>query len=92
MSTIVAKTTLVRARIPTDRLRQTEKILDNLGLKLGDAINVFVAQIVHHKGIPFPLTAVSEEDEIMADPEFRRFLADYKAGKVNYSRLDLDKL
>jgi addiction module RelB/DinJ family antitoxin len=45
--------TLVRARVPTHRLRKAEKILDRLGLKSSDAINMLLAQIELHQGLPF---------------------------------------
>ena len=48
---------LFRARVPARRLKKAEKILDRLGLKPGDAVNMLLAQIELHNGVPFELTA-----------------------------------
>ena len=53
---MAATTTLFRSRVPTERLRNAEKILDQLGLKPGDAFNILLAQIEIHKGLPFDVT------------------------------------
>ncbi len=51
----MAATTLFRARVPTKRLKKAEKILDQLGMKPGDAFNMLLAQIELRKGLPFEL-------------------------------------
>lgn len=48
---------LLRARVPARRLKKAEKILDRLGLKPGDAVNMLFAQIEMRNGVPFDLTA-----------------------------------
>ncbi len=53
---MAAATTLFRARVPTERLRKAEEILDQLGMKPGDAFNLLLAQIELHKGLPFEVT------------------------------------
>ena len=47
---------LLRARVPARRLKKAEKILDRLGLKPGDAVNMLLAQIELRNGVPFDLT------------------------------------
>ncbi|RYD30437.1 MAG: hypothetical protein EOP86_19965 [Verrucomicrobiaceae bacterium] len=49
-------TTLFRARVPTARLRKAEKILDRLGMKPGDALNMLLAQIEIREALPFEVT------------------------------------
>jgi len=39
---MAAETILFRARVPARRLKKVEKILDQLGLKSGDAFNLSV--------------------------------------------------
>jgi addiction module RelB/DinJ family antitoxin len=51
-----ANTILFRARVPAQRLRKAEKILDQLGMKPGDAFNMLLAQIELRKGLPFEVT------------------------------------
>jgi addiction module RelB/DinJ family antitoxin len=45
-----------RARVPARRLKKAEKILDQLGLKPGDAFNLLLAQIELRHGLPFEVT------------------------------------
>ena len=63
---LMASTTLFRARVPTARLRNAEKILAKLGMKPGDAFNIFLAQIEIRKD--FPLT-VSTSPELLLSTE-----------------------
>jgi addiction module RelB/DinJ family antitoxin len=49
-------TILFRARVPAQRLKKAEKILNQLGLKPGDAFNILLAQIELRKGLPFGVT------------------------------------
>jgi antitoxin component of RelBE/YafQ-DinJ toxin-antitoxin module len=59
----MASTTLFRARVPTARLRNAEKILAKLGMKLGDAFNIFLAQIEIRKD--FPLTVSTSPEPLL---------------------------
>lgn len=49
-------TTLFRTRVPTKRLNNAKKILDQLGLKPGDAFNMMLAQIELRKKLPFEVS------------------------------------
>jgi addiction module RelB/DinJ family antitoxin len=49
-------TVLFRARVPARRLKKAEKILQQLGLKPGEAFNMMLAQIELHQGLPFAIT------------------------------------
>ena len=49
-------TTLFRSRVPAQRLKRAEKILEQLGMKPGDAFNMLLAQIELRKGLPFEVT------------------------------------
>jgi len=53
-------TTLFRARVPTARLRRAEKVLARLGMKPGDAFNIFLAQIELRNDLPFTITTKPE--------------------------------
>ncbi len=68
MKTVTSKSVLVRARVPVVRLRNAQRILDKMGLKTSDAINVLMAQIELHQGLPFDMTlpggeTLSPEDQ-----------------------------
>jgi addiction module RelB/DinJ family antitoxin len=53
---MASTTTLFRARVPAQRLKNAEKILGQLGMKPGDAFNMLLAQIEIRKGLPFEVT------------------------------------
>ena len=53
---MASKTTLFRARVPSQRLKKAEKILAELGIKPGDAFNMLLAQIELRQGLPFEVT------------------------------------
>lgn len=54
------ETVLFRARVPAKRLDGAKKILDKLGLKPADALNMMLAQIEIQQGIPFEITTTSK--------------------------------
>lgn len=53
---MAANTVLFRSRVPAQRLKRAEKILEQLGMKPGDAFNMLLAQIELRKGLPFDVT------------------------------------
>ena len=53
---MASTTTLFRTRVPAQRLKKVEKILDQLGIKPGDAFNMLLAQIELRKGLPFEVS------------------------------------
>jgi addiction module RelB/DinJ family antitoxin len=53
---MAATTVLFRSRVPAQRLKRAEKILEQLGMKPGDAFNMLLAQIELRKGLPFDVT------------------------------------
>ncbi|MFA5256529.1 MAG: type II toxin-antitoxin system RelB/DinJ family antitoxin [Opitutales bacterium] len=59
-------TTLFRARVETERLRKAEKVFNKLGLKPGDALNIFLAQVALREDLPF---AVSTQPERLVSDE-----------------------
>jgi len=52
----MAKTALLRARVDPEKITAAEQVFTELGISLGDAINLFLGQVCIQKGIPFPLT------------------------------------
>ena len=56
MKTAHEKSVLVRARVPSGRYQRAEHILESLGLKTNEAINIFYAQVERHQGLPFSMT------------------------------------
>jgi len=56
----MASSTLFRARVPSDRLKRAEKIFSRLGMKTGDAFNIFLAQVELRNDMPFTITTFPE--------------------------------
>jgi addiction module RelB/DinJ family antitoxin len=48
---------LLRARVNRTHLRTAEKIFRTLGLKTGDAVNLFLAQVALRRDLPFTVTS-----------------------------------
>jgi addiction module RelB/DinJ family antitoxin len=56
----MSTTTLFRARVSTQRLRRAEKVFARLGMKPGDALNLFLAQVELRDDLPFAVTTHPE--------------------------------
>jgi addiction module RelB/DinJ family antitoxin len=52
----MSDSTLFRARVPTERLKRAEKVFARLGMKTGDAFNIFLAQVELRNDLPFAVT------------------------------------
>jgi addiction module RelB/DinJ family antitoxin len=52
----MAKTAILRTRVDPEKASGAERVFSELGISLGDAINLFLGQVCIQKGIPFPLT------------------------------------
>ena len=50
---MITDTILLRARVPSARYENAERILKRLGMKPGDAVNLMLAQIELRQGLPF---------------------------------------
>ena len=52
----MAKSAILRARVDVEKMTAAERVFSQLGISVGDAINLFLAQVSIQKGIPFALT------------------------------------
>jgi addiction module RelB/DinJ family antitoxin len=52
------ETVLFRARVPARRLKRAQEVLDKLGLKPSDALNMLLAQIELRQALPFEVSTV----------------------------------
>lgn len=50
------KTEIMRTRVDPDTRREAEEVLSRLGISTGEAINIFLNQVVIQRGLPFPVT------------------------------------
>jgi addiction module RelB/DinJ family antitoxin len=60
-------TTLLRTRVDSRRAAAAKKILADLGLDATSAVNIFFAQVIAHRGLPF---AVQEDGYAYARSEY----------------------
>ncbi len=57
----MAKNTNINVRTTVDVKKQAEVILNDLGLNLSSAINLFLKQLINYRGIPFDLRLPNKE-------------------------------
>lgn len=50
------KTEILRARVDPKKRRQAENVFSQLGISTGEAINIFLNQVVIQRGLPFSVT------------------------------------
>ena len=85
----MSKTSGVYTRVQPELKEQVEQVLSQLGIPMASAINLFLHQIVLHKGIPFDLklpsrvpldySALSQEQ---FDAEIEKGIVSLNAGKI----------
>ena len=91
------KNEVIHARISEDIKKESETILNNIGMTLSQSIDLFLRQVVLKRGIPFELNDISnkewEEIKTMADESKENTYAGigvnyiFKNGVINSSRL-----
>lgn len=92
----MARTSNVFARVEPEIKEQAEKVLDQLGIPMSNAVGMFLRQVVLQKGIPFemklpqsaPLAYGSLTKE-QFDAEIEKGVVDIRAGRV-YSADDVE--
>ena len=57
----MAATTLVRARVKTERMKKVVRILDRMGLKPADVVNMVFAQIEQRRALPFDVADAGDD-------------------------------
>ena len=85
----MARTSNVFARVEPEVKEEAEKVLDQLGIPMSNAVGMFLRQVVLQNGIPFdvklpkksPLAYGSLSKEEF-DAEMEKGMADLKAGRV----------
>lgn len=92
----MARTSNVFARVEPEIKEQAEKVLDQLGIPMSNAVGMFLRQVVLQRGIPFemklphnaPLAYGSLAKE-QFDAEIEKGMADIRAGRA-YSADDVE--
>ena len=95
----MSKTTSIYARVEPEIKEQAESILNQLGIPMSNAINVFLRQIILQNGLPFELNlnrnAPLSYDDLSQeafDREIEKGYRSYKEGKVLSSDLVAERL
>lgn len=85
----MARTSNVFARVEPDVKEQAEKVLNQLGIPMSNAIGLFLRQVVLQRGIPFDMKLPSNQPLAMGslseeqfNAEIEKGLRDLTAGKV----------
>jgi addiction module RelB/DinJ family antitoxin len=58
MYNVAMKDSVIRARVDQDLKEQARAVLASCGLEMSDALRLFLIQVVHHGGLPFPVRQV----------------------------------
>ncbi len=85
----MSKTSSIYTRVEPEIKEQAEQILSKLGIPVANAINLFLHQVVLHKGIPFNISlprnapldysALTKEE---FDAEIGKGMANIESGNV----------
>jgi DNA-damage-inducible protein J len=70
------KESYVRARVDARLKRESEEILEALGLTTTEAIRVFLHQVRLHRGLPFPLRLREDNSDILLPGPMRQAALD----------------
>jgi len=57
----------LRTRVDTERYKKAELVFKRLGMKTGDAVNVFLAQVALRQDLPFSVT--TNPERLISDQE-----------------------
>jgi DNA-damage-inducible protein J len=95
----MSKTSSVCTRVEPELKEQAEKVLSQLGIPMANAIDLYLHQIVLHKGIPFDvklpqskLPDYSTLSQTQFDIEIGKGFASMEIGKVSPSKLVREKM
>ncbi len=71
----MTKNTNINVRTTVDVKKRAEVILNDLGLNLSSAVNLFLKQVINYRGIPFDLRLPNKATmKAMGDVDNRRDL------------------
>jgi addiction module RelB/DinJ family antitoxin len=85
----MARTSNVFARVEPEIKEQAEKVLEQLGIPMSNAVGMFLRQVVIQRGIPFDVKLPANKPLVMDsltkeqfDDEIQKGIDDIKLGKV----------
>ena len=94
----MAKTANVYTRVDPTVKEQAERVLDQLGIPMSNAIGMFLRQVVIHNGIPFEMKLEDRRPVVFGeltkeqfDAEIQKGFGELETGRV-YSAEEVKKL
>jgi len=95
----MAKASNIYTRVEPEIKEQVEQVLSKLGIPMASAINLFLHQIVLHKGIPFDLKLPQREPldyQILSkeqfDSEMEKGIVSLNTGKIASAKQVREKM
>ncbi len=86
----MVKNTNINVRTTEDIKKGAEVILNDLGLNISTAVNLFLKQVIIYRGIPFDLRLPNEETlRAMDDIENNRNLESADTVEEMFEKMDL---
>lgn len=84
------KTATVRARMEPGLKKETERILDQLGLNTTEAIRIFFKQVKLQRGLPFEIKIPNETThQAIAGAKERKDLKEFETTEELFEDLDI---
>ena len=72
----------INFRIDNNLKSEADYVLSNLGLSMSSALNMFIRQLVAHRGIPFEVRM--PDHPLSSSTQIQQALLDYENGRKNY--------
>lgn len=79
----MAKTSNVFVRVEPEIKEKAELVLNELGIPMSNAVNIFLRQVILQKGIPFDLTIVQKEPLVYNNLTAEQFNHEIEKGLEN---------
>ncbi len=76
----MARTSNIFARVEPEVKEQAERVLEQLGIPMSNAIGLFLRQVVLHRGIPFELKLPQNEPQSVGMLTEEQFNAEIEKG------------
>jgi DNA-damage-inducible protein J len=84
------KSTTVRARLEPELKKETELILEELGISTTEAIRIFFKQVKLHRGLPFEMKIPNKiTDDAILDAKTRKNGSSFESSDELFEDLDI---
>lgn len=84
----MAKTSNIFARVEPEIKEQAEKIFNQLGIPMSNAISIFLRQVVYQRGIPFDMKLPQNQPPVYESLTPEQFNAEIEKGLADLNTGD----